>query len=239
MADVWQKHREVWKNKPLLRQIYTEWYERIVSDMTKGKTLEIGSGTGNFKEYYPNTITSDVVKLPGIDLKFDATKIPFKKNALGNIVLIDTLHHLPNPVRFLHEAYRVLKPGGRIIMLEPYPSLLSLPIYKIFHKEPFIFNINYYSKFEAQKKKPWDSNQAIPYLLFFKQKDDFENLFSGKLKITEKNLLSFFRYPLSGGFEGKQLVPDALVPLVSRIEIILSLGKQYLAFRCYIVLERI
>ncbi len=53
-------------------------------------------------------------------------------------------------------------------MLEPFPSPFSLMIYKKFHPEPFIFDVDYFSKNDLQEKDPWDSNQAIPYLIFFK-----------------------------------------------------------------------
>ena len=45
------------------------------------------------------------------------------------------LHHLDCPLIFLEEAHRVLKLGGRIIMVEPAITPLSHPFYHLLHEE--------------------------------------------------------------------------------------------------------
>jgi ubiquinone/menaquinone biosynthesis C-methylase UbiE len=228
----------VWKKKKFLREIYSGWYTKIVRDLAPGKTLEVGSGTGNFKEYYKEAITSDVEKLPGIDLRVDAHKLPFRKNSIGNIVMVDTLHHLADPILFLEEASRVLKSGGRIIMVEPFPTVLSLLVYRKFHKEPFIFGADYFKPQKKTNKLAWDSNQAIPYLVFFKYRDKFEKKMGKYLKIVKAEKISYLMYPLSGGFEGPQLIPDFLAPGLKVLERVAGIFRNFLAFRCYLVIER-
>lgn len=233
------RYRKIWKNKKILRIIYSGWYKKIIKDLKRGKTLEIGSGIGNFKKFNPGIISSDIVPCEWLDKCIDAHKIPFSKNSLANIVMIDVLHHLTNPLRFFQEAYRVLETGGKIILIEPFPSPFSLVAYKFFHPEPFIFNVNVFSRQKSQhNKQPWESNQAIPFLLFFKQLDKFNKLFKGKFKIIKREKFSFILYPLSGGFENKQLIPDWLFPLVSIIEKLLFPLGSLLAFRCYLVLQK-
>ncbi|MBK8551334.1 MAG: hypothetical protein IPL53_09855 [Ignavibacteria bacterium] len=112
-------------------------------------------------------------------------------------------------------------------------------IYKKYHPEPFIFDTDYFSKNDLQNKDPWDSNQAIPYLIFFKHVKIFNEMFRDKLNIIKKEKLSFLLYPASGGFENKAMIPDALIPLFKGIEYIVSPFKDILAFRCFIVLEKI
>ena len=226
--------------------IYGEWYNKIIGDLsnTPGKTLELGSGSGNFKEYMPECISSDIEKCDWLDMSFDAHKMPFENDNLSNIIMIDVLHHLINPVMFLNEAYRVLNNGGRVIMLEPFPSVFSLFIYKLFHPEPFIFDVDYFSindpdKSNGDNKDPWDSNQAISYLIFYKYLKKFETVFKNKFIVLKKEKLSFILYPLSGGFENKQLIPDIIIPVFSFLEKILKPLRSVLAFRCYIVLEKI
>jgi ubiquinone/menaquinone biosynthesis C-methylase UbiE len=238
MPTIWDRHKAVWGKKKLLREIYHEWYTKIVHDLTRGKTLEIGSGTGNFKEYYSKVITSDVEKLPGIDMRVDAHKLPFKKNSLGNIVMIDTLHHLADPLLFFGEANRVLKSGGRIIMVEPFPTVVSLFVYRKFHKEPFLFDIDYFKPQSKTRKPAWDSNQAIPYLIFFKSRDKFVKKMGKYLKIVKAEKISFLTYPLSGGFEGPQLIPGFLVPGLKVLEEVAAIFRDFLAFRCYLVIEK-
>jgi len=174
-----------------------------------------------------------------LDQCIDAHQIPFSKNSLGNIVMIDVLHHLRDPLRFFQEAYRVLKREGKIILIEPFPSPFSLLVYKLFHPEPFIFNVDVFSRQKSQHhKQPWESNQAIPYLLFFKHLDKFKQMFGSNLKLVKRQKFSFLLYPLSGGFENKQLIPDWLFPLAKIIEKLLFPLGSLLAFRCYLVLQK-
>ena len=236
-----KKYQKIWQQKKILRVIYSDWYKKIDKDLKPGKTLEIGSGTGNYKQSNPNIISSDIVACEWLDKCIDAHNISFSKNTLSNIVMLDVLHHLQNPIKFLNEANRVLKKNGRLIMIEPFPSHFSLLIYKIFHPEPFIFNIDIFSHNHShrKKKKPWSANQAIPFLLFFKQIDKFNSLFGKKFKIIKKEKFSFLLYPVSGGFEGKQLIPDFLIPLLRIFEWLLYPLRDFLSFRCYIVLKKI
>ena len=242
MEDIYSKHRKVWNEKKLLREIYSEWYQKIINDLSLsvGKTLELGGGGGNFKEFKPDVISADIVPLDWLDMCFDAHEMPFKENEISNIVMIDVLNHLNDPIKFLNESYRVLNTGSRIIMIEPFPSPFSLMIYKKFHPEPFDKTVDYFSEFENNSDKdPWDSNQAIPYLLFYKFRNKFNELFGNKFKFIKKEKFSFVLYPASGGFENKQMIPDNMTGVVKLIEKSLNPLKDLLAFRCYIVLEKI
>lgn len=241
MSEILIKHKETWESKKILRDIYEEWYKRIISDLNTdgGRTVELGSGSGNFKEYLPDLISSDIDPCSWLDMSFDAHKMPFENQSLSNIVMIDVFHHLYNPVMFLQEAYRVLKKGGRIIMLEPFPSPFSLMIYKRFHPEPFIFETDYFKLKDLSDKDPWDSNQAIPYLIFFKHRDKFSELFKNKFDILKSDKLSFILYPASGGFENKQMIPDFMIPAFKMFEKILTPFKSLIAFRCYLVIGKL
>ena len=250
MSNKLKRHREIWKQKKILRDIYTHWYKQILKELKndKGKTIELGAGSGNFKEFKHDVVASDIVFCEWLDISFDAHHIPFKNNSAGNIVMIDVLHHLADPAGFLHEAARVLKTGGRMILIEPFPSPFSLFIYKRFHPEPFIMDIDYFepppsvssvSSVAKNKKDPWAANQAAAYLLFFKHRKTFLSHFRGKFKILKRKRMSCLLYPGSGGFENKAMIPEALVPFFKLLEILLVPLRRLLAFRCYIVLEKI
>lgn len=239
--DKLKKHRQIWTQKQVLRLIYGQWYQMMINQLTPGKTIEIGSGIGSFKQFKKDIITSDYQKKPWLDLSFDAHKMPFKANSIANICLLDVLHHLENPLQFLDEAKRVLKKNGRLIMIEPYPSLFSLIVYRLFHPEPFIFNQDYFKRNSknSSAKDPWDSNQAIPFQVFFKDRLKFQKRFKQDFKIIHQQKFSFLLYPLSGGFENKPLIPVALFPFFSFLEKIISPLSNLLAFRCFIVLEKV
>jgi SAM-dependent methyltransferase len=215
------------------------WYQKILADLNPtGKTLELGAGSGNFKEFKPDAISSDIENCEWLDLCFDAHTMPFGNSEISNIVMIDVLHHLSNPVGFFDEAYRVLGPGGKIMVLEPFPSLLSLLVYRMFHPEPFEFNVDYFSMTETRQKDPWESNQAVSYLLFFRDRNLFRDRFRDKLRIRKRERLSFVLYPLSGGFEHRSMVPDAMIPFLGWIEKLMVPLGALMSFRCYMVLEK-
>jgi ubiquinone/menaquinone biosynthesis C-methylase UbiE len=47
----------------------------------------------------------------------DAEHLPFSDNAFDVVYSFGVLHHTPNTQQAIHEVYRVLKPGGRIIIM--------------------------------------------------------------------------------------------------------------------------
>jgi len=239
--------RAVWERKKILREVYTGWYKEIAGDLKAGagKTLEIGSGIGNFKQFMPGTLSSDIQEAQWLDLRFDAHDLPFMSGSILNIVMIDVLHHLSQPLRFIHEAERVLAPGGRLVILEPYPSPVSLIIYRLFHPEPFIMNVDYFensggapSEHRAQGEHR-EPNQAAAYLLFYKQKKQFAELFDRRLTIITTKLLACVLYPLSGGFQKKTFIPAFMVPLARWLEWLATPFRFLLASRCRVVIEKL
>lgn len=50
----------------------------------------------------------------------DGQQLPFADDAISFVMFNESLHHLPNPGRGLCEASRVLGPGGKVFMFEPY-----------------------------------------------------------------------------------------------------------------------
>lgn len=122
-------------------------------------------------------------------------------------------------------------------MIEPYPSPFSSIIYKRFHPEPFKKNVDYFNKTVEADKDPWEANQAIPYLLFFKHRKKFLELFQKDFNIIKTEKMSCILYPASGGFENNAFIPDLLIPCFQVLELLLIPFRWLLAFRCYIVLK--
>lgn len=237
-ADKTHTHLEVWKKKPVLQAIYTDFYERILGSLKPGLTLEIGAGIGNLKQYCPDVIATDVVDAPWIDRVMDAQAMPFEDQSIQNIVGIDVLHHIERPVRFFKEALRVLVKGGRIILLDPAITPISYPFYTI-HEEPVKMRENPLEDGELDPyRKPFDANQAIPTLLFNRYLSAFQDSFP-QLELISKTYLSLWVYPLSGGFQSWCLIPQCLIRPLLRLEQKLesSMGK-VLGFRIMVVLEK-
>jgi SAM-dependent methyltransferase len=233
-------HREIWDKKPVLRKIYSEYFALIKNACIDGVILEIGGGSGNFKEYLPESITMDIVSLPWIDVIADAQKLPIKNNSIANIVMVDVLHHIELPVVFFREVKRVLQPGGRLIFIEPAITPLSWIILHLFHKEPVDLEQNpLLEKQSDPARMPFDANQAIPTLLFKRYRTIFCHQFP-ELKITTLKYLDCVVYPLSGGFRPWCLIPVPLTHFLLKTEqkLIRILGP-VMAFRMYCVIEKV
>lgn len=232
--------RAAWQRKPSLRRVYEDAYRRMASLCASGPTLEVGGGSGNFKQFAPDTISTDIVTAPWLDAVADATRLPLGDASLANIVMFDVLHHIEFPVLFFDEAARVLRPGGRIVLCEPAITPLSGLFYSHMHPEPVDMRADPFAIGSPDPRRhPFDSNQAIPTLMFKRQRDRFAARFPA-LAIRSLTYLSLFAYPLTGGFRPWTAVPAALVPALTSLEAMLmpALGPG-MAFRMLVVVERL
>ena len=234
-----QDYQKRWNEKPTLRAIYDDLYQKIENVALTGDTLEIGGGIGNLQIGGGRVIKSDIQHSVGVDVVADAQNLPFENKVFSNIVLFDVLHHLQCPLLFFAEAQRVLKPGGRVIMMEPGITPISKLLYKMGHEEPVEmgWDMNNPCKVDADKD-PYDSNQAIPTILFKRDPQLFLAAVKG-FKINSSDWLSLFAYPLSGGFKSWSLLPCRWVSLILKIEekLLPFLGF-LMAFRLMVVLEK-
>ena len=234
-----EDYQNSWNKKPVLRAIYSDLYQKIENVALAGDTLEIGGGIGNFKIGSSRIIRSDIQHSEGLDVVADAQTLPFDNEVFSNIVLFDVLHHLQCPLLFFAEAQRILKPGGRVIMVEPGITPVSKLLYKMGHEEPVEmgWDMNDPCKVDADKD-PYDSNQAIPTILFKRDPQLFLAAVKG-FKINSSDWLSLFAYPLSGGFKSWSLLPCRWVSLILKIEekLLPFLGF-LMAFRLMVVLEK-
>lgn len=233
------EHGRQWRQKPALRDIYLDLYRRMAAELAPGATLEIGGGSGIFKNYAPQVVTTDILAAPWLDLVADAQALPFAAASFDNIVMFDVLHHIEFPRRFLTEAERILRPGGRIIMVEPAITPVSWPFYHWLHPEPVDMAGDPLQDGEPDPARDaFAANQAIPTRLVGRDSARFHAAFPA-FKIVRRAFLSLFAYPLSGGFKPWSLIPHVLVAPVLALENALAplLGR-LMGFRMLIVIEK-
>ena len=131
-----EKNKEAWARKTRLRGEYRRFYIAMKAEMVPGETLEIGSGMGNIKRWIPNATTSERDPSPDVDRQESAYLLSYPDGSLSNILAMDVWHHLEFPERALAEWRRCLRPGGRVILMEPGMGLLGQLVYGLLHPEP-------------------------------------------------------------------------------------------------------
>ena len=216
------------------------WFERIADRLSAvdGPTVELGAGSGGFKDFLPSVVATDIVETAWTDRVADAERLPFEDGSVANVVMVDVLHHLPDPAVALAEMGRALAPGGRVVMVEPYCSPVSGLFYRHLHHEGADPHADLEGPAAQSSRDPFDANNALPTLLFWKQPQLVEQ-WAPSLRITERERFGWLVYPLSGGFTKPQLVPGALLGPALAVERALApLLARVLAFRCLVVLER-
>ena len=235
-------HREVWERKETIRLLYRDFHRRLLESCPEGPVLDIGGGTAHIKDSRPDIISIDILRFPGIDVVADAHRLPFPAGYFSGVVMLDVLHHLERPIEFLSEASRVLKPGGRLAMIEPAMTPIARRFYQNFHEEPVDMGADPFAPVAIDPDRdPFDANQAIPSLLFTSAaaRSRLEALVPS-LRVTRVGWLSLFAYPLSGGFQNWSLMPAALVrPMLAIEEKIPEIIRRQIAFRMMVVLDRV
>lgn len=82
----------------------------------------------------------------------DAVRIPLADGAIDLLVSFETLEHVPEPERFLGEAHRVLKGGGRLVLSTP-----NRPVYNDDSAEPNPFHTREFDRSELlDLLGPWN-----------------------------------------------------------------------------------
>ena len=240
-ADVIARRREIWAERPLTREIYRRSFAAIQSEMSPGpRSVEIGGGSGMARDFLPGVLITDLVRTPHVDLVADALALPFAAATLDNLIGTDCLHHLPHPDRLFTEAIRVLRPGGRLILVEPFISPASRLAFALAHPEPVDLGADPLPQDGRPvfaSTGPFAANQAIPTLLFFTHRDRFAQRFP-ELKLRTCRRTSLIAYPLSGGFSAPSLVPRWLHGAVFALERLATPLAPLMAFRLLITLER-
>lgn len=238
------RHRQIWERKPVLRRVYQEeFFARLLEHRhPNGPGIEVGAGPGFFKQFAPAVLASDLIPCPWLDVAVDAQHLPFRTESVGNVFGLDMLHHLAAPLEFLREAARVLIPGGRLILVEPWITPFSWFLFRFLHQErcdlsetPWLSS----EKGSSAEKPAFDGNQAIPYLMFGSHHRSETLKALRQLQLVALERFCLFTYLLSGGFNHASLLPESLYPLLAKFEhATLPLWRSLAALRVLLVLQK-
>lgn len=201
---------------PYLRALYETAFKSLTDCLPEkiNTLIEIGAGDGLSKQFLPRAFLTDIAFDKNLNAICTAHKLPFKSASVDALVLKDSLHHLPNVELFLNEAHRVLRVGGRVVIFDPYWGLLAKFVYRFLHQEEFDQNT---ITWNFQSNSPWDSNQALTYLLLRRDRARFEQLFPF-FKICEHEVLIGPSFLLSGGVSRRTVVSGKFLKILLRLE---------------------
>jgi SAM-dependent methyltransferase len=207
---------QIVRSKPFLLKLYEEWYRNISTHFqANSRILELGSGAGFLKEFIPGLITSEVFHSPSVALVIDAQAIALKSASLDGIVMTDVFHHLPDCNSFFHEATRVIRPGGMIVMIEPWNTLWSRWVFTHFHHEPFEPDC---SEWQIPSTGPLSgANGAMPWIVFQRDRALFEAKHP-QWRVMSIRPIMPVAYLLSGGVSLKSLLPGWMYRPIRIIE---------------------
>lgn len=88
------------------------------------RVLVIGAGHDPYRKQFSNAkiyTALDIIALPGVtDLVADATSLPLKDESFDCVAAFEVMEHVEKPVNLIEEAYRVLAPGGVLLLSVPF-----------------------------------------------------------------------------------------------------------------------
>ncbi len=229
--------KKIISSKPFLKSIYDEWYTLLAENLPRGEgqILELGSGGGYCARFIPGVITSEAFSCPGVQIVVDAQQLPFAAQSLRAIVMTNVLHHLPDVRRFFSGAVPCLRPGGRILMIEPWVTSWSRFVYRRLHPEPFHPEVSDWSFSTTGPVS--GANVALPWIVFARDRGKFESAFP---ELSVEQIRSFlpFRYLLSGGVAMRSLMPGFTHEAWAGFERLLESQMPRLGMFAFIVVRR-
>jgi SAM-dependent methyltransferase len=227
-----------WQASSALRTVYEDIFAEMRGHLVPGSLLEVGSGIGMAKNYFPSVVLSDIIATRFVDRAVSAYEIP--RENWGNIIATDMLHHLQEPLRFLESAAEALAPGGRIVLAEPAGTPWGRMFYRLFHHEPCLpGDVPRNFRFSPDANGAF-ANMGMSYVLFDRDwpivAPELRHYGLGLLTVRYRDLLA---YPATGGFSHSALLPATLLRGVLRTEKCVPQALlRFLALRMVVVLEK-
>jgi ubiquinone/menaquinone biosynthesis C-methylase UbiE len=112
-----------------------------------GVVLDAGGGTGRIAQFLHGKTAQVVVADQSFKMLQEARKkvglrpicslterMPFRDIAFARIIMVDALHHVDDQFQTAEELWRILAPGGRIVIEEPDISSFRIRLVAIAEK---------------------------------------------------------------------------------------------------------
>ena len=128
-----QRFHPHWFIGPIVNDFYLTRKElfNFISKNAKeinGNVLDIGCGEKPYEELFNATsyigvdieTTKEYHASSKVDIYYNGVDLPFESNTFDSIVCFEVLEHVFEPESMVKEMYRVLKPGGKIMLTTPF-----------------------------------------------------------------------------------------------------------------------
>lgn len=106
------------------REIYS--FLEVNSNYLNGKLLDFGCGSKPYEKLFKNLNDYVGVEVAGnkenlkSDIYYDGISLPFADNTFDSILCTEVFEHVEQLDEVIFELYRILKPGGRMIVTTPF-----------------------------------------------------------------------------------------------------------------------
>jgi SAM-dependent methyltransferase len=88
----------------------------IEAHASAGRTLDLGAQSGPYGAYFPHRVSLDLRPGPGVQVVGDAQALGIADATFDVVLCTEVLEHLPEPQMAIDEMFRVLKPGGQLLL---------------------------------------------------------------------------------------------------------------------------
>jgi SAM-dependent methyltransferase len=99
----------------------------LAKELSGDSLLDLGCGSKPYRELFTHSIytgleldTEQNRAAGHAELFYDGHSFPFKAAEYDNVLCNQVLEHVFNPEEFLAEIFRVLKPGGQLLLTVPF-----------------------------------------------------------------------------------------------------------------------
>jgi SAM-dependent methyltransferase len=80
------------------------------------RTLDIGAQNGPYAAHFPRRVALDIQRGIGVQVIGDAQALGIRDASFEVVLCTEVLEHVPDPQRAIDEMYRVLVPGGQLLL---------------------------------------------------------------------------------------------------------------------------
>lgn len=223
-------------------KIYYSWLYSLMSSRMdlEGNYLEVGAGAGISRYFLSNfnVLRTDFLPWQSGEVLggVDAQNLDFLDGEFSGVLGMDMIHHVSKPAKLLDETLRVTKKGGELIFIEPYVSLLSYPVYKLFHPERVTVPLDFDQDKSWVSESAYDGDQGVAQRLFCtKSGRNYLRECYGSAIFIEVEYLSPIAFYLTGGLNRPLKMPPQIVKTLIQLDAALPrLIRKYTASRMII-----